>query len=57
MDNKTRCPWPANDKPYISYHDKEWGIPIHNDKKLFEFLLLEGFQARFIYDNPILCTE
>lgn len=45
MDNKTRCPWPANDKLYITYHDKEWGIPIHNDKKLFEFLLLEGFQA------------
>ena len=57
MDNKTRCPWPANDKLYISYHNKEWGIPIHNDKKLFEFLLLEGFQARFIYDNLILCTE
>lgn len=45
MDNKTRCPWPANDNLYIKYHDKEWGVPIHNDKKLFEFLLLEGFQA------------
>lgn len=42
---KTRCPWPANDAMYINYHDKEWGVPIHNDKKLFEFLLLEGFQA------------
>ena len=45
MDNLTRCPWPANDPLYIKYHDKEWGVPVHNDKKLFEFLLLEGFQA------------
>jgi len=45
MDKKKRCPWPANDNLYIKYHDKEWGVPIHNDKKLFEFLLLEGFQA------------
>jgi DNA-3-methyladenine glycosylase I len=30
---------------YVKYHDKEWGVPIHNDKKLFEFLILEGFQA------------
>ncbi len=45
MDNLTRCPWPANDPLYIKYHDKEWGVPVHNDRKLFEFLLLEGFQA------------
>ena len=45
MNNLTRCAWPANDPLYINYHDKEWGVPIHNDKKLFEFLLLEGFQA------------
>lgn len=45
MNNKIRCPWPANDHLYIKYHDKEWGVPVHNDKKLFEFLLLEGFQA------------
>jgi DNA-3-methyladenine glycosylase I len=45
MKNKIRCPWPANDPLYIKYHDKEWGVPVHNDRKLFEFLLLEGFQA------------
>jgi DNA-3-methyladenine glycosylase I len=45
VDNKIRCPWPANDSLYIKYHDKEWGVPVHNDRKLFEFLLLEGFQA------------
>jgi len=42
---KTRCPWPSDDKLMIKYHDKEWGVPLHNDKKLFEFLILEGFQA------------
>jgi len=45
MNNKIRCPWSANDTLYIKYHDTEWGVPVHNDKKLFEFLLLEGFQA------------
>ncbi|MEP0860919.1 MAG: DNA-3-methyladenine glycosylase I [Ignavibacterium sp.] len=41
----SRCPWPADDKLMIKYHDEEWGVPVHNDRKLFEFLLLEGFQA------------
>src|SRR3989344_6091676 len=41
----TRCPWPAEDKLMIEYHDKEWGLPVHNDEKHFEFLLLDGFQA------------
>ncbi|MCU0406209.1 MAG: DNA-3-methyladenine glycosylase I [Ignavibacteriaceae bacterium] len=45
MKIKTRCPWPSDDKLMIKYHDKEWGVPLHNDKKLFEFLILEGFQA------------
>lgn len=42
---KHRCSWPSDDKLMIAYHDKEWGVPLHNDKKLFEFLILEGFQA------------
>jgi len=41
---KKRCEW-AKDEPNISYHDKEWGKPQHNDQKLFEFLILEGAQA------------
>lgn len=45
MKNKSRCPWPSDDKLMIKYHDNEWGVPLHNDKKLFEFLILEGFQA------------
>jgi DNA-3-methyladenine glycosylase I len=37
--------WAGNDPVYINYHDNEWGIPLHDDKKLFEMLILEGFQA------------
>jgi DNA-3-methyladenine glycosylase I len=40
-----RCAWAGKDPIYQSYHDKEWGVPLHNDKKLFEFLILEGAQA------------
>lgn len=39
------CSWPSSDPLLIKYHDKEWGVPVHNDRKLFEFLILEGFQA------------
>jgi DNA-3-methyladenine glycosylase I len=41
----SRCGWGNTDELYISYHDKEWGVPVHEDQKLFEFLLLESFQA------------
>ena len=45
-DNKKRCAWvPLNSKEYAKYHDEEWGVPVHNDKKLFEMLILEGAQA------------
>lgn len=40
-----RCPWAGTDPLYIHYHDTEWGIPLHDDKKLFEMLILEGVQA------------
>src|ERR1700740_2813797 len=40
----TRCPW-AVVEPSITYHDKEWGVPVHDDRRLFEFLILEGAQA------------
>ncbi len=40
-----RCPWPSDDPVYIRYHDEEWGVPLHDDRKLFEFLTLEGAQA------------
>ncbi len=41
----TRCPWPSDDELMIEYHDSEWGVPVHDDKKHFEFLLLDAFQA------------
>ncbi len=44
MENK-RCFWSGNDPLYIEYHDKEWGVPVHDDRLLFEFLILEGAQA------------
>src|SRR6476660_7493704 len=40
----TRCPW-ATTEPNITYHDQEWGVPVHEDRLLFEFLILEGAQA------------
>jgi DNA-3-methyladenine glycosylase I len=45
MKEIKRCSWPTDNPLMIKYHDKEWGTPVHNDKKLFEFLLLEGMQA------------
>lgn len=40
-----RCEWCLGDDLYLQYHDQEWGVPIHDDQKLFEFLILEGAQA------------
>ena len=40
-----RCEWCLSHPIYVEYHDKEWGRPVHNDRKLFEFLILEGAQA------------
>ncbi len=40
-----RCPWPGSDPLYQSYHDQEWGVPVHDERLLFEFLTLEGAQA------------
>ena len=40
-----RCEWAGDDPLYIMYHDQEWGVPIHDDQRLFEFLILEGAQA------------
>jgi DNA-3-methyladenine glycosylase I len=42
---KPRCAWPGSDPLYVAYHDSEWGVPVHNDRVLFEFLVLEGAQA------------
>jgi DNA-3-methyladenine glycosylase I len=44
-DGKSRCPWCGSDPTYIEYHDTEWGVPVHDERLHFEFLVLEGFQA------------
>jgi DNA-3-methyladenine glycosylase I len=42
---KTRCGWAGKDPLYVAYHDAEWGVPVHDDRRLFEMLVLEGAQA------------
>ena len=42
---RRRCAWPGGDPLYLAYHDREWGVPVHDDRLLFEFLTLEGAQA------------
>ncbi len=44
-DTLARCPWCGSDPLYIAYHDKEWGVPLYDDQRLFELLVLEGAQA------------
>ena len=45
MADPYRCPWPGTDPLYVAYHDHEWGVPVRDDRELFEHLLLDGFQA------------
>src|SRR6059036_3849777 len=51
-----RCPW-ATTEPAISYHDQEWGVPVHDDRLLFEFLILEGAQAGLSWDTILRKRE
>lgn len=47
MKEPPRCPWPwfKNDPLYLAYHDEEWGVPVYQDRKIYEFIVLETFQA------------
>jgi DNA-3-methyladenine glycosylase I len=45
MKTRERCPWPGEDPLYVAYHDTEWGVPEHDDRALYEKLVLDGFQA------------
>jgi DNA-3-methyladenine glycosylase I len=45
MTEKNRCGWCGDDPMYVAYHDEEWGVPVYDDRTLFEFLILEGAQA------------
>jgi DNA-3-methyladenine glycosylase I len=54
MKQKTRCPWVNLKNPlYIKYHDEEWGVPVHDDQKLFEFIILEGAQAGLSWETVL----
>jgi len=44
-EGRNRCPWCLGSAEYVRYHDEEWGVPVHDDRVLFEFLILEGAQA------------
>ncbi len=50
---KTRCDWGTTSPLYIDYHDTEWGVPLHDDRKLFEFLVLEGAQAGLSWETVL----
>ena len=56
QSEKTRCDWAKNDLA-IRYHDAEWGVPTHDDKRLFEFLILEGAQAGLSWDTVLRKRE
>src|SRR3989442_792509 len=51
-----RCPWAGNELS-IRYHDEEWGVPVHDDRTLFEFLILEGAQAGLSWDTILKKRE
>lgn len=50
---KKSCPWPSNNPLMVKYHDEEWGVPLHDDKKLFEFIILDAFQAGLSWNTII----
>ncbi len=56
-DGKIRCGWVSNKPYYMSYHDEEWGIPVHDDHRHFEMLILEGAQAGLSWSTILLRRE
>ena len=56
-DGKTRCGWVGGKPHFIAYHDQEWGVPVHDDRKHFEMLLLEGAQAGLTWETILLRRE
>ena len=57
MDEKIRCGWQGNDGLMVKYHDEDWGRPVHDDRKLFEFLILEGAQAGLSWSTILKRAE
>lgn len=56
MNDRERCPW-ATTELSVTYHDKEWGVPVHDDRRLFEFLILEGAQAGLSWETILKKRE
>ena len=56
-DNKVRCSWSLKDQLYRDYHDNEWGVPLHDDTRLFEMINLEGAQAGLSWHTVLLKRE
>ncbi len=58
MNGLIRCDWGSLDDPlYRDYHDREWGVPVHDDKRIFEYLILEGFQAGLSWSTVLKKRE
>ncbi len=57
VDNLTRCPWSLGHPLMIQYHDTEWGTPVHDDRKLYEFLVLDAAQAGLSWQTVLLKRE
>ncbi len=57
VDFKRRCEWGSGDPRYVEYHDCEWGVPLHDDRKLFELLCLEGAQAGLSWSTILYKRE
>lgn len=57
MNSKSRCDWCLKDELYMSYHDDEWGVPVYDDQKLFEYLNLEGAQAGLSWYTVLVRKE
>jgi DNA-3-methyladenine glycosylase I len=56
-DARRRCPWCLGSREYVRYHDEEWGVPVHDDRRLFEFLILEGAQAGLSWSTILAKRE
>src|SRR5688572_33164364 len=56
-DGRKRCGWAGADPLYVAYHDLEWGVPVHDDRTLFEFLILEGAQAGLSWETILKKRE
>src|SRR5512147_1396537 len=55
--SRKSCSWPTDDPLMIAYHDTEWGVPLHDDRRLFEFIVLEGAQAGLSWSTVLRKRE